>query len=403
MAQDTAVTSPSSTVLLTFGKNAVGQTGHPELSDKTDNLRALSEFGNEELTFIAAGFDHSGAICGVNGECFVWGDNGYGQSGSKDDKSTLEPNKKTQEPLYTLPHKIRELSRIPIAQIALGGQHSLCLAKSGQVYAFGNNKNGQCGISPTLHSILQQPVLLKFAGSAKPPLITSVYAGYQHSACIDNEHQLYMCGDNSRGQCGVGHITKAPKICPFTKVSIHVHKVALGRWHTLLLTSDTRYVYSCGWSRFGVLGCNDDSKDLFQFHAVHMPTNVNPNSNSNRGTPVQIADIHSGAVHCAAITADRKSVYMWGRGQFGRLGLGDFRNALVPTKLQVFFRLTLFLYVAKKKKQIPWQQQNDSVHQLGLGGDYCVLLTTKGDIFVWGKNEEGYTYYFFFLRIFSIY
>ena len=65
------------------------------------------------------------------------------------------------------------------------------------------------------------------------------------------------------------------------------------------------------------------------------------------------------------------SVFTWGDGDEGKLGLGDVRsNKLVPTLVR-------------------GELQNKVVVQIGAGIDYSIRLATDGLVYTWGNNEEG--------------
>ena len=64
--------------------------------------------------------------------------------------------------------------------------------------------------------------------------------------------------------------------------------------------------------------------------------------------------------------------YISGRGKYGRCGLGNEQNVLFPKLLNFQF-----------------EKYGDSLNKIILGGDDGYILSTFGDIYVWGKNLEG--------------
>lgn len=69
------------------------------------------------------------------GELFTWGQNTHGQLGVGS-RTTL-----TSEPQL-----VERLKGVPLAQIAAGGDHSMCVSLSGAVFSWGKNSSGQLGL-----------------------------------------------------------------------------------------------------------------------------------------------------------------------------------------------------------------------------------------------------------------
>merc|ERR1712137_87514 len=80
-------------------------------------------------------------------------------------------------------------------QVAAGSSHTVCLSVDGKLYYFGNNSleknNPACINSPQVVQGL--------------PRIQSVACGGDHTVCIDEDGGVWSFGDNKRGELGVGH------------------------------------------------------------------------------------------------------------------------------------------------------------------------------------------------------
>lgn len=72
------------------------------------------------------------------GELFTWGQNTHGQLGVGS-QTTLTPK----------PQLVERIKGIPLAQIAAGGAHSMCVSLSGAVFSWGKNSFGQLGLGDT--------------------------------------------------------------------------------------------------------------------------------------------------------------------------------------------------------------------------------------------------------------
>ncbi|GFH46539.1 hypothetical protein CTEN210_03013 [Chaetoceros tenuissimus] len=119
-----------------------------------------------------------------------------------------------------------------------GSAHTLLLSVDGNVYAFGWNQFGQCGVDPVIMGDVHVPTLIK--GIAE---ILLIKAGFAHSAIVtEADVQLFAFGNNENGQLGLGNETNQSKP---TKV-VHFHHdsrystysvidVDCGNLHTLAL------------------------------------------------------------------------------------------------------------------------------------------------------------------------
>ena len=65
---------------------------------------------------------------------FGWGKNNHGQLGMGDTETRDKPT------------EIVALTQIAMVQVECGGSHTAVLTKNGQIWCFGNNNNGQCGV-----------------------------------------------------------------------------------------------------------------------------------------------------------------------------------------------------------------------------------------------------------------
>ena len=89
-------------------------------------------------------------------------------------------------------------NKVIIEQICTGYEHSMALSNGYRVYAWGRNREGQCGIG-TNDTVISEPKLIDYLD--KYTQIIDIKAnGYNSYAKSDsNEHWLW--GDNEYGQC----------------------------------------------------------------------------------------------------------------------------------------------------------------------------------------------------------
>ena len=184
--------------LYAFGENEAGQLGSAT-NDGTTNPNPtpmlVSLPGQSgPVTQIAAGGSHSLAVTS-SGQLYAFGANNFGELGSATNSGTNNPN--PTPALVSLPGQSGQ-----ITQIAAGGSHSLVATSGGQLYAFGLNNLGQLGSATNNGTTTPNPTpaLVSLPGQSGP--VTQIAAGGSHSLAVTSSGQLYAFGDNSNGELG---------------------------------------------------------------------------------------------------------------------------------------------------------------------------------------------------------
>lgn len=149
----------------------------------------------------------------------------------------------------------------PVKTVAVGKAHTLVLTESGEVFAAGDNKMGQCSLGKSKVGDAPQMKFARVAG-LPPGKTTAIAAGGDFSVAIA-EGRLYSTGSQQYGQCGTGtdgvYIVAAgrtavaeiavfeaiPAMKAPTMSSIVFLEVAAGQNHCLARTTDGR-VFSWG-------------------------------------------------------------------------------------------------------------------------------------------------------------
>jgi alpha-tubulin suppressor-like RCC1 family protein len=128
-----------------------------------------------------------------------------------------------------------------IKKIAAGARHCLVLLDNGELYAFGDNSEGQCTGFSTRYSF---PVKVDIESREK---IVDVYSGYSHNLIILSKYNLlntgngemFTWGDTSSGKLGYfeGNLTQTvPRIIQGLKGK-YANNVSLGFQMTVISTS----------------------------------------------------------------------------------------------------------------------------------------------------------------------
>ena len=317
--------------LYAFGDNLMRQLGN-DSSPQSPTPTAVTIPGASGLvTAVAAGAEHSLVIT-ATGQLYAFGYNGWGQLGNT---RTYEPcesvlcitGQATPKPV-TLPGATG-----PVAQIAAGSLFSLALTATGQLYAFGDNGAGQLGTATNAgtHAPNPTPTMVLLPGAAGP--ITQIAAGVAHSLALTATGQLYAFGANRDGQLGStkNNRTFEPNPTP-TQVDLPgalgpITRIAAGGAHSFALTAAGQ-LYAFGANFYGQLGNTTNNKTLEPNPA---PTLVTLPGAS--GPATQIA---AGGEHSLALTSTGQ-VYAFGKNSYGQLGnaTNNRAEAANPTPTQV--------------------------------------------------------------------
>lgn len=185
---------------------------------------------------VACGDEHSIAVS-RSGEVWVWGNGNNSRLGFPNSASVL------------LPRKLTSLDHVQVATVACGAHHSMVLTVSGDLWTWGANGDGQCGVGLLCNSITT-PTFVPTNGS----VLAIAGGGFHSLAVIGTKRRLFSWGSNSHGQLGVSGNQERCIVDP-RRVSfeLQVVHVAAGALHSAAV--DTKgNLWSFGHGGYGQLG-----------------------------------------------------------------------------------------------------------------------------------------------------
>ena len=295
--------------LYAFGDNYYGQLGSTA-NNKTEEPNPTPALvtlpgATGPVTQAAAGRGHSLAVTST-GQLYAFGDNYYGQLGSTANNKTEEPN--PTPALVRLPGATG-----PVTQVAAGAYYSLAVTSTGQLYAFGENKDGQLG--STANNKTEEPnptpALVTLPGATGP--VTQAAAGYANSLVVTSTGQLYAFGENFDGQLGSAANNEpnpTPALVTLPGATGPVTQAAAGGEHSLAVTS-TGQLYAFGYNRYGQLGSTA--------HNNTGEPNPTPAPVTLPGATGPVTQVAAGAEHSLAVTSTGQ-LYAFGENGSGQLG-----------------------------------------------------------------------------------
>jgi hypothetical protein len=127
--------------------------------------------------------------------------------------------------------------------ISAGYRSGIVLDHSGNLFAFGNNTNGQLGLGDTIDRVSP----CKIEGFKN---IVQISCGFWHSLFLGSNGEVWSCGYNYYGQLGNSSGTTIPKLIPNLKNIIQIY----GAGHSSIFKNDQQQVFVLGDSTYFQLG-----------------------------------------------------------------------------------------------------------------------------------------------------
>ncbi|CAH0475455.1 unnamed protein product [Peronospora belbahrii] len=197
------------------------------------------------IAMIACGAQHSLAITDA-GELYTWGSGEDGRLGHGDMRDRA------------VPRKVMSLLRESVVNASCGGAHTAVLTAKGTLYMFGRGRNGRLGLGDNKWRDTPHPIV----GLPRGTYISHVVCGWNFTAALDRQGNIFTWGKTGEGQCGLGYVDK-DQMVPRSVEKLRqlargspVVDVACGYTHTVVLTAAGE-LYSWGLGEYGQLGTGD--------------------------------------------------------------------------------------------------------------------------------------------------
>ena len=210
-----------------FGRNYEGQLGLRH----NNNVSIPKPIPNlPQINMISCGWHFT--VC-VDDEGFVWsfGLNRFGQLGTGNNTN------------FKVPQKIEDLP--PVLSVSCGGHHTLIITNS-DLWSCGNNDHGQL-----FHADKEERSKHQKTSFSN---ISKISTGFHHSLFETNKGEIFACGSNAYGQCGLGHFNNPQiDVTLIPNVPSNIVHFVCGGHQSLFLDSEGN-VFSVGNNEFGELG-----------------------------------------------------------------------------------------------------------------------------------------------------
>lgn len=206
-----------------------------------------------------------------------------------------------------------------------------------------------------------------------------IYMGPRHSSVIDEKGDLYTFGSGNWGVLGHGdekslNYHSPKKVDYFIRHNKKVKKVCLGDFHSIVLTEDGE-VYSWGYGGrkgfLGFFGRDPGALGHGDWKHYFVPKRIDYFSKNK----LKIKDISCGIRHSVCLTECGK-IFTFGYGEYGLLGNGSNKDSLIP-ELNDYIELNVK------------EDETNEIIKIDCADEYTAILTKNGNVYVWGKNNQG--------------
>ena len=189
-----------------------------------------------------------------DGTLHSFGKNDYGQLGLEHYNAVSLPT-----PIPNLPQ---------ISVISCGAYFTVCVDCEGFIWSFGANHCGQLGTGNTINFNFPQKI-------PEMPPVLSVSCGRVHTLIITADSNLWSCGGNGYGQLCIGdNENQESKLKPQKTAFSNISKISTGSFHSLFQNNEGE-IFSCGYNRYGQCGLGHfDSPQITPSLILNLPSNI---------------------------------------------------------------------------------------------------------------------------------
>ncbi|CAK9799704.1 Regulator of chromosome condensation [Anthophora plagiata] len=337
-------------VLLVFGQGDVGQLGLGE--EVVEKIRPATIPGYQDIVAVAAGGMHN--VClRQSGEVLTFGCNDEGALG----RDTSKEGSETVPGPVDLPGKA--------IQVTAGDSHSAALLEDGRIFAWGSFRDSHGTMGLTLKGNERFPI--EILPNVK---VVKIASGADHLVLLNENGHVYTCGCGEQGQLGRVAARAASRntrhgMGPLLNPGLVEFKVTkklefddiwAGTYCTFAKEYQKGDIYVFGLNNYYQIGLKDP---VTHFHPQISKTF------SGKGW----RHVSSGQHHTIALD-DAGQVFVMGRKEYGRLGLGS--NCSDAKELTPVPSLSSFKCI-----------------DVAAGSAQSFAVTESGELYSWGMGTSG--------------
>lgn len=299
----------------------------------------------------------------------------------------LKPEEQTDRP-----KSVTQLKTACVKHAVIGVRNAIYVLCDGTTYITGENINAQGHYVPGDDGVIMGE--LRLIDGLQKDIVMMAAVGDHHFLVITEEGRVWGWGSNSAGQLALAdpetpYATAPQEIKAFRQKNVRLI-YAGGDMSSTVTDYGQMWLWGAGVGEGGMLGYGGNA---------YKPRLV-------VGVPM-ICQAAMGERHIAAV-ARNGNLYVWGDGEAGQLGLGDFKiKKKSPTVLPRLRRNVCYVQAGKDYTSVisqdervwmwgsdgypfPFEKryfQGKKPRQIGAGRAHIVVLTATGTIDTWGSSR----------------
>eukprot|EP00941_MAST-03F_sp_MAST-3F-sp1_P001907 g1907.t1 len=275
-----------------------------------------------------------------------------------------------------------------VVGISAGNEHTVVLCANGDLYTCGYNDSGQCGVGRTGHVIAFEK-----AKNLEGVQVSSICCanGCEHNLIITDSGLLYSCGYNARGQLGHGHTSRVlvPTLVEGPFLRRRVKLVACSYYHSVAFTAPRGGdATDNSTTEVFAFGRNDHGQLGLADTAFRAGPTPIPSLSGKRVVALACGQYHT------LIAVDGEGVVACGKNDYGQLGV-----TTGPVEVPVPVTIpTYSLGLGNSKRPVSREgavpsgigiSTDISVVELAAGYYHSVAVTSDGGVYTFGRNDYG--------------
>ncbi|HEK8924581.1 TPA: chromosome condensation regulator [Clostridioides difficile] len=227
-----------------FNKFGIGNTGQHTNTNRLVNItdQYNSYITMDEIKKIETS-DYATFILKKDGSLFSCGYNEYGQLGLGD---TINKNEFTQVPIDD------------VKDIIISSATSFVIKNDNTIYSCGKNDKGQLGLNDTNNRNIFTEIDTSFNTSP----IKKISCAPSNSFLLFENGLVYCCGDNTHGQLGIGTFGNNENKLKFALININDIRDLYCSSSILAVINNNNELYMCGDNTYGQIGMGTQTRQL---------------------------------------------------------------------------------------------------------------------------------------------
>ena len=252
--------------------------------------------------------------------------------------------------------------------------------KGTQVMSWGQNNEGQLGLNTFGIEKLSSPSFIdSYWFHEKTVKKISTAASAQHALALTEDGFVYAWGRGAEYQLAQdnNHSHAAPVLVDPKYFNLRpIVDIQCGGYHCAAIDDEGRlYTWGFSGSPFNQSALGHSGFNIFGYGLSPFPKQVEA-LKGEFVKQVACGDYHIGVICGPKDSNETSQVYVWGKGEWGRLGLGNSDSKALPTPLDMYED---DIENGGTKKTV--------FSKIRMGKNYSALIDSNGKLYMFGRHD----------------